>query len=163
LEINDITYQDSMRWRVKHSANSATFYAAMPCLNQGATVRPWQERRTRYVEAHVQNVLSYNPSDDNWHDLDLTANSGPLAIAYNFNARLDTGAGGAGVQYVRRNGSSASQDDSTATLGQVASQSNRSIASYILCDDSQIVEESVVNNANVTSSRLSMRGYWEWC
>lgn len=155
LEINNVTYQDSMRWRIVHSVNSATIYVAMPCLNIGATVRPWAQRSTRYVGIDFVNVLSENPADTNWADLNLSAYLSSNAFMVNAFVQITGAAAYSG--YLRPNGSSWTR---SASVINPAGSYAGSMA-VTLCDDQQVIEEQV-NNSGVTNWYIAIWGYWEF-
>jgi len=163
LEITNVTIgTTSTDLRISHSANSATFYVAMPTLNVGATVRPWQARGLRYVEDYAADILLKTPpTNTTYNDFDNSANTSPLAVAFHLGMFLETNASGAAVGYIRRNGST---DATGAPAVHSIPASDRSISTdpFVLCDDRQIIEEKVNDNTRISQWSFSQRGYWEW-
>jgi hypothetical protein len=160
LKIENITVQDQTQLRIRHSANSATFYVAQPQLNVGATVGFYKPRGYIYREEHVQDVLNTNPGGTGWTDLDFNSNTSSATMAINIGILVGSTANHAA--YVRRNGSSDAQDRGTlCALAIAAGDILGSIDPFVVTDASQIIEWSV-NSATVSSLLISLRGYWEW-
>ena len=160
LEVLDKTFQDSMRWRVTHSANNATLYIALPSLNVGAAVRPWQRRGLRYIEKEVINHLTEDPGADTWADLDFTAVTSNLTAALLLMVTIGVNASsGQGWGYLRRNGSASTGGPVAGTCDGVHGAGGNI---FILTDDGQVIEESVSNSAQVVTWTISMSGYYEW-
>jgi hypothetical protein len=159
LSVKNVTLSGTyVDFQIYHSA-AATVFFTLPTLHPGATPRPWEPRRLRYVHKLANNVLSENPGDTGWADVDFsgntTANTAALSLTFSMVA-ASTGRTG----HVRLNGSSEAADNSTLVA---SGQTTRRTAAhaFILCDDGQIIEESV-NNSDVSSWIISMKGYWEW-
>jgi len=158
LKVENVTYQDSMRYRLTHSANSAIVYAANPMMNIGPTLRPWQPRPYRYVSKPVSAILSKNPSDTIYHDLDMSSYTTPNTFAVDFYIR--TLASLSWWPTIRRKGSS--QDDSSQRpIAGVGSSYMAYGYGKIYCNAAQVFEERV-NSASITNVNYDMRGYWEY-
>jgi len=161
LSIEDVLYQDSMRWRITHSANNGIIYFARPNLNDGIVATPWQQRSTVYRENLVGSLLNINPSNTTFNDLDVSANTSPLTVGIfavnDISEPTATGKRG----YVRRNGSTVPQGFAPSV---VLTQNNGIINSgsyFVLCDANQIIETSVENTV-ITIWRVHLKGYQEW-
>lgn len=144
--------------RISNDTNSQTWYYAMPTLHIGNQARPFTVRGLRYISKYVVNVLSENPADTNWADLDFTSNTSNTTAMLNITAYIDGAAAYQG--YARPNGSSAAQDDSTGLVTRSGAATFVGPMA-ILCDDGQIIEESV-SSSSATAWRISLAGYWEW-
>jgi hypothetical protein len=151
------TYVD---FKIYHSA-AATVFFTYPTVHVGATPRQWEPRRLRYVHKLSVSVLNENPADTNWADVDFSGVTSGNTTALDLHFRISASTV-ARTGHVRINGSSEAADNSTAeVILAVASGTSYSRSTFVLCDDGQIIEESV-SNADVTSWQISMRGYWEW-
>lgn len=155
----------SLDIRIKHSADSATLYVAMPTLNVGATVRPWKERGLRYVLEFGGTVLNINPATTAWTSLDLTASTSPLTVAVSLSIMIRTTSTGLYIAYIRPGGSAQGQTYDAAVLregsGNVVGQYPGQLTSFFLCDDGQVIEHSV-NTTGVLNLTLGLRGRWDW-
>jgi hypothetical protein len=146
-----------VEFRLKHSANSATFYVIMPMLNQGAKVRPWEERRLRFVEKKTNAVLNTDPGASSWADLDLTSSSSNNAALFFIIGSISRTSGTPGI-FLRRNGSSAAADLTTKIGTSTPAMGNI----LVLGDDGQIIEWYCDDYVGCTNVTLSIAGYWEW-
>jgi hypothetical protein len=164
LSIRNVTLGSgaSLEWKIYHSA-AATLYATLPTLHPGATPRPWEPRRLRYVQTYNDNILTENPGADSWADLDFTASTTANTAALDLGFFMANSGSGTYAGYVRPNGSALAQDNATMAIGAGANaMRNGSNRAFVLCDDGQVIEESVVGNAGITAWAISLQGYWEW-
>jgi hypothetical protein len=159
LKVENVTYQDSTQFRLSCDTNSATFYAAMPMMNVGEELLPWQARGLVYIEKYSADVYNQNPPES-FTDVDFTASTSNITAALCLMCRMSTSA--ADGVYLRRNGSSAASGNATmiVTTSSTPGFAN-TVFSFCLCDDSQIVEV-MAGSTNVSNLGLSLKGYYEW-
>ncbi len=157
VEINDKTYQDSLRARLTHSANSATVYIAMPSLNVGATVLPWKARGLRFIENDGTEVLNINPSISTYVDLDLSSYCPANTVQFGLTLQIKTNSGGSASFYVRRNGSSVdvkslNAGTSTTSVGVL----------FPLGDDQKIIEYRTNVDSRVDELKINLSSQYVW-
>ena len=104
-------------------------------------------------------VLSANPADTNWTDLDVTAETSADTYAVQLSVGINASTV-ARSAYIRTNGSAEAQGNTTIVLhNPVVSQAHYHPFT-VAVDSGQIFEWSV-NNADVTALVITVLGYWE--
>lgn len=152
---------NTLQIRFSHSANTATFYIANPVLNTGPFVDRFLDRGVIYKHRYTNAILNTNPTNSNWTDLDLSAACNTNTVALNLGFVIQDSGTGNETGYIRYNGSSQAQDNSTAVIISPNGYFNKTSNAFILCDENQIIEWSV-SNITVQVFRVSVKGYWEW-
>lgn len=158
LKVENVTYQDSMRFRLTHSANSAIVYATNPMVNIGPTLRPWIPRPFRYVSKMVSPVLSVNPSTTSYTDLDLSSFITPNTFAVFAGFRA---IGAASWWPTFRYKGSAIENNSQRPTAGVGSSHTAYGYMDLMVNASGVVEWRV-NSTSLTHVSMHLRGYWEW-
>ena len=142
--------------RIKHSANDATFYVAMPMANVGVLVNTWLPRGLIYKEVNSAALVGSDPYDTNYHDLDVSSVSSNLAViglfaCYNVKNGATTGV------LMRRNGDVNADNANIIASGYAGAAAQ----GLVLMDDGQIVEyKSITGDA--TTFEIWLKGYYEW-
>lgn len=164
IQLNNITIgTTSTDLRFAHSANSATFYVAMPQLNIGSTAGSWSERALVYRQKFSNAVVNaVDPAGGSWTDVDFTSVTNGLTAKVQVSVNYsNTTTAGASVS-LRPNGSS---ETGNSTL--VVRNVSTSIAGLeeldVYTDDGQIIEYDSSPGAGDTEAlSIHMQGYWEW-
>jgi hypothetical protein len=165
LEANDnVIGTISTDIRLSHSANSATYYIALPTVNPGGSVMAWAPRDIIQREGFTDEIVGpVDPGGGGWTDVDTTANTSPLAVAVQVVTRyLNTTVSGQ-VIHLRRKGSTEGLTNATAAIRNVNAVASIVSNKMVLLDDEQTFQyDSTAPAGNAETLRLSLAGFWEW-
>jgi hypothetical protein len=165
LEVSDtIIGTTSTDIRFSHSANSATFYVALPVVNPGGSTMPWAPRDIIRREGFASSVVdAVDPGGGGWTDVDITANTTPLTVMAQIVGRyLNTTADGRAI-YLRRKGSAEGNTEAATLLRNVNTTRPSFANKTVLLDDGQTFQyDSSAIAGNAEELTLSVAGYWEW-
>jgi len=161
LKIENVTYQDSMRWRVGHSANNAIVYIANPSLNIGPTVRPWKSRNVSIGFKPSVRILQVNPADTNWHDLDLSSYITPNTVYVELHVYSYSSSAGNGVSF-RPKGSTSTDEGLFVLLTSGTSSTYREGSTPSVMLGPNGVIQYKASSANVANITCTIRYIWEW-
>ena len=144
----------SLTTRVSHDTNSVTYEICNPGLWASRMAFPWAKRPTEYVERLESSVISLNPADANYHDVDLSSFVSPLAVSA-IVAMEATRAANVSAVFTRTNGSS---EGLTAAATAIKGYENYGGEATVLLDASQIFEYAA-GTVGITSLIISLKGY----
>jgi len=152
---NDVSYQG------KDSGGTARTLVKKNSSDQ-TEIGENEVRATRFVvlDPPVQ-VLDTDPLNTNWTDLDVNATVGSRAYAVTAKMMITDTAGAVRNGYVRQNGSSEAQGETTLVAGTLGLTNANRVSFVVGLDTSQILEWSV-SNADVDTLRIIIHGYWEY-
>ena len=137
--------------------------------SRAVTLKP-RGLRYRWVDSVSVKSLTGLADEATWTDIDVTANSSPLAAIASVHATMFEASGSTHFRlYMRRNGSAEAAADTNA-LGHVFSTTGSTDAAMsndaqVLLDDGQIFEYHLDRTSGATtldSGVISLRGWWEW-
>ena len=142
--------------------DTGTAYFTMPMLNIGSKALPWTPRGEQFVPLTLTRVRSATTGDVAWSDLDVTANTDPLAVKVLVQGYVKTDVAGDTL-------SIGHSDDlvADAAVVLVYSQVNNVFNTgqgEILLNDSQVCRIAVAE-ADADSDVLTLvdlHGYWRW-
>jgi len=158
LKVENKTYQDSMRWRVVHSENSAIVYFTEPTLNVGTSVIPWRPRGLIYEIQYHANVLFDNSPETTWTDITFS-NASPLAAVLHVSGSIKAAASDA--TYFRPNGSSETGYGTTICVSSAHQGQHDYSQAWVPCDASQVIEYKTDNARDSVSASQQGQLVWE--
>jgi len=143
-----------------------TAWFACPMLGLGSKAPPWRPREIQFIPQEGANQLSATTGDVAWTDTDCTGNSDPLAIAMQLQMLIYEANGTINSNILISHDSALVGGDfgnfgAYVIVLDLYSSEN---ASYIMCDDSQVIRYSVVemDADNDVSYIVRISGYWRW-
>jgi len=146
------------------TANGAgTFYVVPLGACIGPAAMPLGPRPLRFVEKYAQLLNGVDPGGASWTDVDITANTSPLAAAAHLVSRYDIVESFGATLSVRRNGDSTA----AAIATQIVVTPNATYfgggTKVVLLDDAQVFEYVTGQGAGITERvYISLFGYEEW-
>jgi len=147
--------------------DTATAYFTMPMLNVGSCALPWRERGIAFRPIAWVQQLNLTTGDVGWTTTDCTANTHPLAVAIAAHLSINDAATAGSTAYISHSSDVITGGLTVIALGTIQTNANnatRNQCSYIMCNDSQVIEYTVNegdadNDLNVS---LFIHGYWRW-
>jgi hypothetical protein len=157
LSIENQTFQDQTQIRIRHSANSATFYVALPQLNVGTTVQSWMPRGIIRKLAESGVLLNTNPTNT-FTDLDLSSACTGITVIVDVFA-LVVGSNDDALN-LRRNGSSATGINARYLQKHTSVSAQGTSGNIVQCDAGQVIEYA--DGTDLDTLYITLRGFWEW-
>ena len=155
---NGMIMNNNVAYKAKNAAGTTKNILNKNTSDQ-TTIGENNVRATRFVPVSEPiSLLSTNPANTNWVDLDVTANTSALCYAVAISVRMRST--GTRAVFLRKNGDSTAQGALTEVCNNPVANIDGTSNPVVEVDSGQIFEWSV-NNADVTSLIIVLRGYWE--
>lgn len=140
-----------------------TFLVGSPSVSCSPVAISLPNRRWKYVDAFAVNLYSADPGGATWFDVDITAQTSPLAAMAQITVNYSNTTTAGSRAFLRRNGDTvAASNSAVATTNTVAALSGYG-AKLVALDDGQIFETQTDGAAgNTELLNLSLSGFWEW-
>lgn len=163
LSIENITFQDQTEYRIYHSANSSTFYVAMPMINVGETVLPWRTRGIRRVDIQYNLESGIDPGGGSvYTDTDGSAGVDAQTVLFELLASYRNTTTQGKVIRIRRDGSAVDASTNNITINQTTAIFTPDFR-IVQCSADRIIEYwSNANAGDAESLFLDIAAAWEW-